>query len=108
MAQTFRSNFPGPLIRDRVGRMPSGGGADAVAACMDIQEIGAPIDIRPPGAVQRRAYLRRLRDDLTFDPEGRSGLGEVHIRVAVVAGHVAAGLELPAGAVPNPVALIIV
>src|SRR5260370_38807701 len=88
--------------------MPGGRRPDTVAPGVNIQQIGPPFDGRALGPVERWPDLRRLGDGLAVDPEGRGRLGEVHIRVAVVAGHVAAGLELPAGAVPNPVPLIVV
>src|ERR1700692_3136298 len=100
------SNLPGPQIRDRIGRMPGGSRSDPVAARMNIQQIGPPLDGRALGAVERGADLRRLGDGLALDPKGRGGLGEVHIRIAVVTRHVAAGLELTTRTVPNPVPLI--
>src|SRR5262249_56543649 len=82
-------------IRDRIGRMPARGRADAVAIGMDVQEIGPSIRGRALGAFDRAVELVRLFHHLALDAERLGSLGVVDVRAAEVAGHVAAGLELP-------------
>src|SRR5262249_52049064 len=95
-------------IRDRIGRMPARGRAHAVAIGVDVQEVGPSVRGRAFGALDRAFELVRLFHHLAFDAEGLSSLGVVDVRAAEVAGHVAAGLELPAAVVPDAVALVVV
>src|SRR5437660_4200497 len=95
-------------VRDRIGRMPARGRADAVAIGVDVQEIGPSVRGRALGALDRAFELVRLFNHLALDAERLGGLGVVDVRAPEVAGHVAAGLELPAAVMPDAVALVVV
>src|SRR5258707_1359545 len=78
------SSLPGPL-----------GSAAAVAA-------------RALGALDRAFELVRLFHHLALDAKRLGGLGVVDVGAAEIAGHVAAGLELPAAVMPDTIALVVV
>src|SRR5262249_24705175 len=52
--------------------------------------------------------LAGLLYDLALDAEGVGGLGVIDVGAAEIAGHVAAGLELPPAVVPDAIALVVV
>src|SRR5262245_58731568 len=88
--------------------MPARGCADAVAIGVDVQEIGPSVRGRALGALDRAFELVRLLDHLALDAEGLGSLGVVDVGAAEIAGHVAAGLELPAAVMPDAIALVVV
>src|SRR5437762_342237 len=88
--------------------MPGRGRADAVPPGIDLQKIRPPIGSRFLRPRERVLELARLLDGLGLDAERLRGLGEIDVRVAVVAGHVAAALELAAAEMPDAVALVVV
>src|SRR5262249_53966517 len=63
---------------------------------------------RPLGGLHRAFELVRLFHPLALDAERLGGLGVVDVGAAEIAGHVAAGLELPAAVMPDAVALVVV
>ena len=65
-------------------------------------------DRRGFGAGKRAFEVARLFYGFALDAEGAGRLGVIDVRIAVVAGHVAGGLELPAGRVPDAIALVVV
>src|SRR5262249_23121553 len=95
-------------IRDRVGRMPARGRADAVAIGVDVQQIGPSVRGRALGTLDRALELVRLFHHLALNAEGFRGLGVVDVGAAEIAGHVAPGLDLPAAVMPDAVALVVV
>src|SRR6516225_7855681 len=88
--------------------MPARGRADAVAIGVDVQEIGPSVRGRALGALDRAFELVRLFHHLALDAKRLGGLGVVDVGAAEIAGHVAAGLELPAAVMPDAVALVVV
>src|SRR5712664_2342281 len=95
-------------VRDRIGRMPARGRADAVAIGVDVQQIRPSLRGRALGALDRAFELVRLLDHLALDAESLRGLGVVDVGAAEIAGQVAAGLELAAAVMPDAVALVVV
>src|SRR5262249_20275346 len=88
--------------------MPGRRRPNAVAISVDVDEIGRPLRAALWGARDCALKLGRFLDGLGLDPEGCGSLGEVDVRIAEIAGHVAAGLELAAAIVPDAVALVVV
>src|SRR6476661_7143185 len=88
--------------------MPGRYRADSVAPGVDVEEIRSSFGDRAPAARHRVLERARLLHDLALDAEGLRRLGVVDIRIAEIAGHVAAGLELAAAVVPDAVALVVV
>src|ERR1700682_6278854 len=88
--------------------MPFRHRTNSFALDMNVEEIWPPLDRRGFGAGECALKLARLFDGFAFDAESARSLGEIHVGIAVIAGHVARGLELPAGRVPDAIALVVV
>src|SRR5277367_1895844 len=88
--------------------MPFGHRTEPFALDVNIEEIGSSFYHGTLGAIECALECRRLLDRLTLDAECARGLHIIHVGIAKVASHVSAGLELPAGAVPNAIALVVV
>src|SRR4249920_3655750 len=88
--------------------MPSGGRPDAIPIGIDIEKVWPPLSGCALGALDRALELPGFLDVLGFNPERYRGLGVVDIRIAEIARHVTAGLELAAAEVPDSIALIVV
>src|SRR6478736_3390009 len=102
------SHLPRAQVRDRIRWMPGGDCAQAVAVGVDVEEIGAAVGDRALGARDGAVELARLLDDLGLDAERLRRFGIVDVRAAEITGHVAAGPELSAAVMPDPVALIVI
>src|SRR3984957_14516068 len=88
--------------------MPGRLGADAAAPRVHVEQIGPPLGDRTLSAPDRVLELVRLLDDFALDPEGAGRLGVIDVGIAEVAGHVAAGVELASGEMPDAIALVVV
>src|ERR1700722_11390949 len=88
--------------------MPFRHRAKAFTLDVDVEEIGPALHRRGPGARERAFEIARLLDGFTLDAEGACRLGEIHVGIAVVTSHVAGGLELSAGRIPDAIALVVV
>src|ERR1700721_633124 len=102
------SNFPGALGGDRIAPAPFRPRAHSFAFDVNVEQVMPAFDGRHIGAPERVFDRSRFLDCFTFDAERARGLGELHVRIALVAGHVARGFELPSGRIPDAVTLIIV
>src|SRR3954463_9635727 len=88
--------------------MAGGDRAPAVAVGVNIEQIGAAVGDHALGAPDRAFELARLLHHLGLDAERLRRLGVIDVGAAEIAGHVAAGLELLAAVVPDPIALVVV
>src|SRR5215831_18316924 len=88
--------------------MPIGCRAQTVAPSVDVEQIRPAVGDHALRARDGVLELARLLDHLAFDAERTGGLGVVDVGTAEIAGHVAAGLELPSAVVPDAIALVVV
>src|SRR3984957_18792275 len=88
--------------------MPFRHRAKAFAFDVNVEEVRPAFDGRGLGAGERAFEIARLFDGFAFDAERACGFGKIDVRIPVVAGHVARGIELPAGRVPDAIALVVV
>src|SRR5580700_2829699 len=88
--------------------MPFRHRAQAFALDVNVEQIRPAFDRRGFGTGERAFEIARLLDGFAFDAERARRLGEIDVGIAVVAGHVARGLELPAGRIPDAIALVVV
>src|SRR2546427_4188967 len=88
--------------------MPCRRCANAVPLDMHVQQVRPAVCRRTLRTFQRRLKLRRLGNNFSFYTESRCQLRIIDVWISEVAGHVAAGLELPSADVPDAVAFIIV
>src|SRR5437899_11405654 len=102
------SDLPLAQVRNGVSRRPRRVCADTVPLDVHIEQVRPAIGRRAFGALEGRFELRGFGHDFAFDAETRSELRIVDVRIAEVAGHIAAGLELASADIPDAVAFVVV
>src|SRR6202044_2962349 len=88
--------------------MPFRHRAKTFALDVNVEEIWPALHRRGFGARERVFEIARLLDGFAFDAERACGFGKIDVGIAVVTRHVARGVELPAGRIPDAIALVVV